>query len=986
MKVHTTAFKEQIKEMGRELDSIITYGDTVLGNEQLNAVTPSFQGGILKSVMKQLDIDSNVAIPIGTTLNYKFGVKINDNYEYLDFGNYIVKEVEKQEDKNSYKIICYDKMLFSMKDYTKMPITYPITIREYINSLCVFLGLTFANSNDTFVNYNKQIPTELYLDSEGNSIGYTFRDVFDELSQVTASTICINKNDEVEIRYINDTEDTIDEEYLKDVNVNFGEKFGKINSIVLSRSGESDNIYLRDENSVAENGLCEIKIIDNQIMNFNNRDEFLPELLGKLNGLEYYLNDYSSTGITYYDVCDRYNVKIGDNTYSCVMFNDEILITQGLEENVFTEMPQETETDYTKADKTDRKINQTYLIVDKQNQQIQAVISQTDEQNQKIAQVTQTVEELNSKISDIADITTSGEDTDAKIELNEINQSEPIRLVVRPIGENISYLYPSDNLYPSDDLFMKIRTIRFHNNTKNEDFDYELPDDLLYYDSENYDEFILDYDGQSCIINKKVGYNADGTTYVLDKMKTVSYSFPKIILSEGDYTISILSYDTGYIFARLMAKNIYTTQFYTKSEVDSEISQTAQDIELKVNGKFENYSTTTEMNSAIQLSASNITSNVSQNYATKTAVENIENTLDTKIEQTADSITNTVSQTYSTKTETTTAKKEAINSANANTDAKLKNYSTTTQMKSEIKQTADAINLEVAKKVDGEDVVSTINQSAEQITLKSNRLVVDSTNFKLTKDGTITANAGTFGGTINTNKDLTVGNNAYIGRNQSSTSLDEKYIYMSDKSYIRRIRINNYENLSMNGDFVELKSGVSEVQVTNDEITMFAPYTDGGSAQAFFLNKDNFKLSTGSFRTAFSGGGGAFTLENYDANLSPTSFIRADATGIGYSHTPSVVSDKRLKQDIKDINVDWIDKLSIKEFEYKNTPDKKQIGLIAQDYIGEDCSKYFLNKNEDGYYSITYGNITNALIKYCQELKKEVANLKQEIEVLKNEK
>ena len=42
-----------------------------------------------------------------------------------------------------------------------------------------------------------------------------------------------------------------------------------------------------------------------------------------------------------------------------------------LEENIFTEMPQETETDYTKADKTDRKINQTYLIVDKQNQTIE---------------------------------------------------------------------------------------------------------------------------------------------------------------------------------------------------------------------------------------------------------------------------------------------------------------------------------------------------------------------------------------------------------------------------------------------------------------------------------------------------------------------------------------------------------------------------------------------------------------------------------------
>ena len=275
MKVHTTAFKEQIKEMGRELDSIITFGDTVLGSEQLNAVTPSFQSSILKSAMKQLDIDSNVPIPIGTVLNYKFGVKINEKYEYIDFGNYIVKEIEKQEDTMSYKITCYDKMLLTMKDYAEIPITYPITIRNYINSLCIFLGLSFANKNDEFANYDKEIPNELYLDRNGKSLGYTFRDVFDELAQVTASTICINNNDEVEVRYITDTEDTIDEEYLKNINVNFGEKYGKVNSIVLSRSGESDNIYLRDEASVEENGLTELKIVDNQIMNFNNRVDYL---------------------------------------------------------------------------------------------------------------------------------------------------------------------------------------------------------------------------------------------------------------------------------------------------------------------------------------------------------------------------------------------------------------------------------------------------------------------------------------------------------------------------------------------------------------------------------------------------------------------------------------------------------------------------------------------------------------------------------------
>ena len=858
MKVHTTAFKEQIKEMGRELDSIITYGDTVLGNEQLNAVTPSFQGGILKSVMKQLDIDSNVPIPVGTILNYQFGVKVNGEYEYLDFGNYVVKDVEKQEDTMSYKITCYDKLLFSMKDYAKMPITYPITIRSYINALCSFLGIRFANNNDTFVNYDKIIPNELYLDASGNSIGYTFRDVLDELAQVTASTICLNDNDELEIRYINDTGDTIDEEFLKNVNVNFGERYGKVNSIVLSRSGESDNVYLRDEASVSANGLTELKIVDNQIMNFNNRDEFLPEILGKLNGLEYYLNDFASTGIAYYDLCDRYNVKVGDNAYSCVMFNDELLITQGLEENIFTEMPQETETDYTKADKTDRKINQTYLIVDKQNQQIEAVVSQTDEQNQKIAKVTQTVDELNSKISDIADITISGEDTDAQVELDNINESEPIRLVIRPIGESISYDYPHED-YPQED-FSKIRTIRFTNTKTEEVFDYILPMDLLYYDSENYDEFILDYEGQTCMVNKRVGYNADGTTYVLDSEQIIECDeYPRILLTEGDYKVQVLGYDTAYIFVRLMAQNIYTTQFYTKAETDSIISQTSQSIDLSVNKKLTNYSTTTEMNSAIQLTANSINQTVSQKVG----------------------------------------KNEVVSSIN------------------------NAIN-------DGQGVIE----------LKSNSVIIDSDNFKLTKDGTITANAGTFGGTINTSKDLTVGNNAYIGQNQSSSAINEKYLYFSNNSYLRRVSVGGSDMLRISSPFVRINcDGIDRLSC-------------GGS--------------------------------NSSSTLSAGNDIYLEAPRSIFATVPiTVTSDKRLKQNVKQIDVSWIDNLKVKEFEYKTSPAKKQIGLIAQDYENEEYSKYFLNKNENDYYGISYGNITNALIQYCQELKKEINTLKNEINSLK---
>ena len=404
MRAHTKGFKEQIKILGRELDSKITYTlngvETALSSEQLNAVTPSFEGSLLKSVMKQLDIDTNELIPVGTELKYELGLKVNGGYEYLDFGNYVVYSVEKQENTNSYKITCYDKLLYSMQEYLNSPTTYPITIKNYIASICNALGIGFANINDNFVNANKEIPNELYLSEDGTSLGFTFRDILDELAQVTASTICLNANDELEIRYINDTEDTIDEEYLKNINVNFGEKYGPINSIVLSRGGESDNIYLRDEESVELNGLNELKIVENQIMNSNNRSEFLPEILEKLNGLEFYINDFSSTGVCYYELCDKYNIKVGDKIYSCIMLNDEILITQGLVENIYTDLPKESETDYSKSDTTDRRINQAYIIVNKQNQTIEAMTKRVKVVEDELTNNHYTIEQTNTLIQD----------------------------------------------------------------------------------------------------------------------------------------------------------------------------------------------------------------------------------------------------------------------------------------------------------------------------------------------------------------------------------------------------------------------------------------------------------------------------------------------------------------------------------------------------------------------------------------------------------
>ena len=89
MKQHTIDFKSQLTELGRELRGVITYGNTTL-EEEIYSITPHYNADLLKSVMKQLDIELSVYIPLNTIINCQIGIKVNGDYEMLNYGNYVV--------------------------------------------------------------------------------------------------------------------------------------------------------------------------------------------------------------------------------------------------------------------------------------------------------------------------------------------------------------------------------------------------------------------------------------------------------------------------------------------------------------------------------------------------------------------------------------------------------------------------------------------------------------------------------------------------------------------------------------------------------------------------------------------------------------------------------------------------------------------------------------------------------------------------------
>lgn len=79
MKQVTNSFKNNIKKYGRQLDAIITFGNTTISKEHINSIIPSFNTTLFKSVMQAIEIDSNIKIEKGTKINVKVGVGFNNS-------------------------------------------------------------------------------------------------------------------------------------------------------------------------------------------------------------------------------------------------------------------------------------------------------------------------------------------------------------------------------------------------------------------------------------------------------------------------------------------------------------------------------------------------------------------------------------------------------------------------------------------------------------------------------------------------------------------------------------------------------------------------------------------------------------------------------------------------------------------------------------------------------------------------------------------
>lgn len=225
-------------------------------------------------------------------------------------------------------------------------------------------------------------------------------------------------------------------------------------------------------------------------------------------------------------------------------------------------------------------------------------------------------------------------------------------------------------------------------------------------------------------------------TYVMRRLEFTEYHVLKVLeepikqplteinieLFEGDNYIYLLDMQGNKFTAEYIVKNDFTDLYVTSNEMNSAITQTAQQIELSVNQKLTGYATTQEMNSAITQSAQQIQSTVNQTINETLEDYSTTTEMNSAITQKANQITSTVSATYATKTALNDTKTTLQSSISQTSTSILSTVSASYATKSSLNSVNNTLTASLELKVNTEDLISEINASADRISLKARKI------------------------------------------------------------------------------------------------------------------------------------------------------------------------------------------------------------------------------------------------------------------------
>lgn len=299
----TDKFKQAMKEPVKMVTASLVLDDNtvITGQDKLIKITIDSSGHLFGAATSVINIEL-----FGTDYNlvdHTFSVvaktlidAVNDTWEEANLGLFYVEESTADFEKKTTKIKGYDLMgKLAKTPYNSGTIQFPCTVKELINQLAGRFDFTVDTNLDTLPNITYQIPEDLYAKISN----CTYRDILGEIAGATA-TIAVFNGKTLSFR---DSKKKPDEDevwtYDNLKTLKYKPKYGPVNSLVLARTPQEDNVAVADNASVANNGRTEVKLANNEILD-DDRRKLITPIFNSIKDFSHYPFEAETTGFGWY--------------------------------------------------------------------------------------------------------------------------------------------------------------------------------------------------------------------------------------------------------------------------------------------------------------------------------------------------------------------------------------------------------------------------------------------------------------------------------------------------------------------------------------------------------------------------------------------------------------------------------------------------------------------------------------------------------------
>lgn len=369
--VFKRAMREPVKVIKAAIfDGVTTYSSS----DNLMSFTVESAGYYFRSATKALSfklLGNNYNL-IGTSVGVTLSVctdSSQDLWEDCYLGNFKIHEQKSDLEKGFTTFSAYDKLGQMASDEYDSNITFPTTVENLVTQIVAKYNLLY--DTQPLVNGDYIIGSDLY--SRINDI--TYRDILSEIAGATASLILIDGTTDT-LRIIptpQSSSGTLTYDNLKKCSIK--PKYGPVNSVVLARTPQEDNIAVVDHESVEMYGLTELKLANNEILD-DDREILAQPILDAVDGLTWYPFEADTEGHGWYEIGDMVTITDGTNSWNAIITEIKLCVDGGIKETIKGVMPTETQTDYALAGGITKTIYNTQIKVDKQNQEIQSIVQE----------------------------------------------------------------------------------------------------------------------------------------------------------------------------------------------------------------------------------------------------------------------------------------------------------------------------------------------------------------------------------------------------------------------------------------------------------------------------------------------------------------------------------------------------------------------------------------------------------------------------------